>query len=102
MKRDWHREDIKAALRKKGVNMCTLANATGYSHQAFSAALVKPYPAVEMIIAGALDRHPKTIWPSRYLPDGEPRFPTRRKRKPNTKEGDFYVQRAMLQKPGPH
>ena len=64
---DWHPEDIKCAIRKKGVSMAQLARANGYkTPRTFSNVFAMPYPKVERIIAEFLEISPKTIWPSRY------------------------------------
>lgn len=64
---DWHKEDIKAAIRKTGTTMKGLAIAHGYrSVDACGQALHRPYPKVERIIAAAIGVPPETIWPSRY------------------------------------
>lgn len=64
---DWHPEDIKAAIRKKGVSMAQLARANGYkSPRTFSNVFNVPYPKVQRIIAEFLGVTPETIWPSRY------------------------------------
>jgi Ner family transcriptional regulator len=64
---DWHKEDIKAALRKGGTNMNELARQHGYRNfSAIRQALQHPYPKVERIIAAAIGVPPETIWPSRY------------------------------------
>lgn len=64
---DWHKEDIKAALRKRGTNMNDLARQHGYrNYSAIRQALQHAYPKVERIIAAALGVPPETIWPSRY------------------------------------
>jgi Ner family transcriptional regulator len=64
---DWHKEDIKSAIRKKGVCMSELARANGYENpRTFSNVLQKPYPKVQRIIAEYLEIEPEVIWPSRY------------------------------------
>lgn len=64
---DWHKEDIKAAVRKSGTTMKGLSLRAGYrSVDACSQALHRPYPKVERIIAAAIGVPPETIWPSRY------------------------------------
>lgn len=64
---DWHKEDIKAAVRKRGLTMKGLSTANGYrSVDACSQALHRPYPKVERIIAAFVGVTPETIWPSRY------------------------------------
>lgn len=64
---DWHKEDIKAALRKRGTNMNELARQHGYRNfSAIRQALQHAYPRAERIIASALGVPPEQIWPSRY------------------------------------
>lgn len=64
---DWHPEDIKAAIRKRGCSMSELARANGYNQpRTFSNVLRAPYPKVQTIIADFLGKRPEEIWPSRY------------------------------------
>lgn len=64
---DWHPEDIKAAIRKRGVSVAKLARANGYDNpRTFMNVLRMPYPKIERIIAEFLDVEPQVIWPSRY------------------------------------
>jgi Ner family transcriptional regulator len=69
---DWHPADIAAALKKRGHTLAHLSNDHGYHQTAVGKALKQPWPAVERIIAGALDTTPQMIWPSRYKEDGTP------------------------------
>jgi Ner family transcriptional regulator len=71
----WHREDIKAELRKKLGPVTTLSLTWGYSHSAITNALLRPdySVAIEQRIADALEQHPHTLWPDRWHPDGSPR-----------------------------
>lgn len=65
--KDWHKEDIKAAVRKKGTTLKGLALSHGYrSVDACAQALQRPYPKMERIIAAAIGVPPEIIWPSRY------------------------------------
>ncbi|MDP2549472.1 helix-turn-helix transcriptional regulator [Oceanobacter sp. 4_MG-2023] len=64
--KDWHKEDIKAEIRKKGVSMAELARANGYNPRTFSNVFHLKYPKVERIVAEFLDTTPDAIWPSRY------------------------------------
>jgi len=73
--RDWHAEDIKAAIRKTGITMADLAKKHGYARTVMSMVLRDPWPAVERIIASHIKVKPEVIWPSRYNPDGSPRSP---------------------------
>lgn len=71
--KDWHPEDIKAAVRKTGTTLSAISRAAGLSDGAAKRALDIPWPRAEAIIAAALDLRPQDIWPSRYQADGRPR-----------------------------
>lgn len=77
--RDWHPEDIKAAIRKRGWTLTGLSLANGLPDHACRHALRKPNFAGELAIAGALGVSPRHIWPSRFNVDGS-RRPQRRSR----------------------
>lgn len=64
--KDWHKEDIKAEVRKKGTTMSELARANGYNPRTFSNVFNLKYPKVQRIIAEYLGHNPEEIWPSRY------------------------------------
>lgn len=64
---DWHSEDVKAAIRKKGSTLAALAKSNGISAQALSRAILERSSArAETIIANFLGLRPMQIWPSRY------------------------------------
>ncbi|MBJ7553125.1 DNA-binding transcriptional regulator Nlp [Marinomonas spartinae] len=64
---DWHRQDIMAAIRKKGTTLAELGRQHGYeSPAALYNVFNMSYPKVERIIAAFLESHPSEIWPSRY------------------------------------
>jgi Ner family transcriptional regulator len=67
---DWHPADVLAALKKRGKSLSGLSVAHGYHPTAAGKALKRPWPALEAIIARALDTEPETIWPSRYAGTG--------------------------------
>ncbi|WP_082731602.1 helix-turn-helix domain-containing protein [Sphingomonas sp. CCH15-F11] len=68
---DWHPEDIKAELRKRGITLTALALRAGVSKQVVTIALRKRASAhCERVIAEALGQKPHKIWPSRYRSDG--------------------------------
>lgn len=74
---DWHREDIKAAIRKQGVTVSDLARANGYTNPStFANVFRMPYPKVERIVAKFLGVTPEEIWPSRYKDTPIPKFST--------------------------
>ena len=69
---DWHPSDVIAALHKAGWTMKALAAEHGLSTgTGLSKALTGSAPLSEKRIADALGLHPKAIWPSRYLENGD-------------------------------
>jgi Ner family transcriptional regulator len=71
----WHREDIKAALRKKHGSLERLSSGWGY-HKSTVAIALHPgssIPTVERRIAEELGVTPHTLWPDRWTPEGNPR-----------------------------
>ncbi|HUB47744.1 MAG TPA: helix-turn-helix domain-containing protein [Acetobacteraceae bacterium] len=69
---DWHPADVLAALKKRGHSLAGLSVANGYHPTAAGKALKRSWPAMEAIIARALELAPAVIWPSRYDPAGQP------------------------------
>lgn len=63
---DQHPEDIKAALRKAGTSLSILAREHGVSKSTLTLALRQPSPKWAEIIAAALSRDPRQIWPAWY------------------------------------
>lgn len=66
----WHREQIKAAIRMRGVTLEQLSEDNGLDKRACSLALIRPYWAAEMVIAEFLGVSPRQIWPQRFDPNG--------------------------------
>lgn len=75
MPQDWHPEDIKAAIRKRGTNLTRLARQIGLRPQAFAHVLRQPREAAERVIAEAIGVPASVIWPSRYESDGRRKTP---------------------------
>ncbi|ELY1861486.1 TPA: helix-turn-helix domain-containing protein [Serratia marcescens] len=65
-RRNWHRADIVAALRKKDTSLSELGRLHGKSIYTLKNALDKPYVNGEKLIAEALGLEPADIWPERY------------------------------------
>lgn len=78
MPKGWHREDIKAAVRKRGITLERLAEDNGLDKRECSLALLRPSYAAEMVIAEFLGVSPREIWPQRYDADGTYRHPKSR------------------------
>ncbi|WP_081093937.1 helix-turn-helix domain-containing protein [Bordetella hinzii] len=66
-RKDWHRADIVAALRKAGWSLRRLAQHHGYANPTtLGTAMSRHWPKGERIIAEAIGCSPAEIWPSRY------------------------------------
>lgn len=61
-----HREDIKAAVRKRGTTLKDLALRNGLSESACRKALDVPSPRAEALIAECIEKPVHEIWPDRY------------------------------------
>jgi Ner family transcriptional regulator len=69
----WHREDIKAELRKKHGPLYKLSSSWGYSPSAVIVALGTPgISTIERRIAADLGIPPHSLWPDRWSPEGQP------------------------------
>lgn len=69
-----HREDIKAAVRKRGTTLKHLAIKGGLSESACRKALDVPSPRAEALIAKCIEKPVHEIWPDRYDRRGGRRF----------------------------
>lgn len=69
---DWHPADVKAALAKRGYSLSEVARENGYSVKSPSQVFLKPWPAMEAVIAKTIGIQPQSIWPSRYDEYGNP------------------------------
>jgi Ner family transcriptional regulator len=70
-------------LWEKGLSLRSLSRASGLASKTLSAAMYRPWPRGEAIIADALGVAPEVIWPTRYALRAE-----RKKRaKPSSREG---------------
>lgn len=64
--RDWHPEDIKAALRKRGWSFSRIAREHGYAMTSPRDVLRRKWSQVETIVAEIVGVPAAKIWPSRY------------------------------------
>lgn len=67
-----HREDIKAAIRKRHSTLAAIARANGLDPSTLSKSLVQAVPAGERAIARFLGMSLHSLWPDRYALDGTP------------------------------
>ncbi|MCQ9121289.1 Nlp family transcriptional regulator [Rodentibacter pneumotropicus] len=75
---DWHREDIKAALAKKGWSLRQLSLKHGYSNGGtLKNALDRPWVKGERIIAEAIGVPAEIIWASRYAQRNHKKYANR-------------------------
>lgn len=72
---DWHPEDIKARIRRRGVGLVDLDRKAGLCRRATAHALTMPHANAEAAIAEFLGVPAHVIWPSRYHPDGRRKKP---------------------------
>ena len=64
---DWHRADVVAALRRAGWTLRRLSAHHGYaSATTLAAALSRPWPKGETLIAAAIGIDASQIWPDRH------------------------------------
>ena len=66
-----HPEDVKAAVRKKVGSLASLARQHGVSDSVVRAALIRPQPTGNKIIAECLNVPLHKIWPEWYNTDGK-------------------------------
>ncbi|ANJ73517.1 helix-turn-helix domain-containing protein [Ralstonia insidiosa] len=66
----WHREDIKAAIRKKGSTMNDLARENGLPPSTVRNALTRPAYSGELAIMHFLNVPGHELWPERWTPEG--------------------------------
>ncbi|WP_029004809.1 helix-turn-helix domain-containing protein [Azorhizobium doebereinerae] len=81
--RDWHPEDIKAAIRKKGLTLSAVSRGAGLIDDACRHACSRPHYFGELAIAAALNIPARQIWPSRFDAKGGRKHQHRTRRKPN-------------------
>lgn len=69
---DWHPEDVKAEIRKRGGTLSSLAKQACVSKQAIGAAIDRRASEhIDQVIADFLGLKPHEIWPSRYNAKGQ-------------------------------
>lgn len=68
---DWHAEDIKAAIRKRGVTMTDLALSRAMPEASVRNAIARPFAKGELVIAEFLQIPLHEIWPNRWTKEGK-------------------------------
>jgi len=73
-RRDWHRADVLAALKKRGRTLKAVGAQAGYQHTDSAYHVLRTaMPRMEAEIARVLGVSPQSIWPSRYDEHGIPK-----------------------------
>lgn len=68
-KPDWHSEDIKAAVRKRGTNLSQLSRDAGLKPDSLRNVFRYHCKKYESIVADVIGVEASEIWPSRYPVD---------------------------------
>lgn len=63
---DWHVEDIKAEIRKRGLTVSEVSRSAGLASATLRNVFRHHWPKGERIIADVIGVEPANIWPSRY------------------------------------
>ncbi len=70
MHKRWHKEDIKAAIRKRTGTMAAFADKYELRADEVRHALSKPRPSIQRMISSFLDVPLHKLWPDFYRKDG--------------------------------
>ncbi len=65
----WHPEDIKTAIRKKGVTLSELCEQMNVAHYSASKALAEPFTKGELAIAEFFEVPVQLLFPTRWTAD---------------------------------
>ena len=71
MARGMHPADIVAAVKKKGTNLSQLSLANGFGESTLRAALKKPHPRAQRLIAETIGVPMHQIWPQWFDASGQ-------------------------------
>ncbi|WP_170181928.1 helix-turn-helix domain-containing protein [Phreatobacter stygius] len=77
MGKNWHRQDIIAAVRKRGSSLQRLGKEHGFARDTFNKALTARFPNAHAIIAEFIGVERHELWPQWYGPDGQMLFSAR-------------------------
>ena len=68
--KQWHPEDIKAEVRKRGMSLSGLSRSVGLCDSACRVAFQKPVPAANRAIAELIGQSLHVLWPRWFDTDG--------------------------------
>lgn len=74
MIKPWHREDIIAAVRKRGTTLMELSRQHGFARNTLYLALERRLPNAHTVIAQTLGVSRGELWPQWYATDDRPLF----------------------------
>lgn len=74
----WHREDIKAAVRKRGKTLCQLSLESGLSISATRKTFFYAVPRADRAISAFIEVPLHELWPDRYDEQGNRIYASRR------------------------
>ena len=66
-KGDWHRAQVLAELKMKGLSLAEVSRSSGLASRTLNNVFYRTYPKGQEIIAKALGKPAVAIWPSRYI-----------------------------------
>lgn len=72
---NWHREDIRAAIRKKDETLSSLGRKNNIPESTMRNALSKPVKSAELVIAAFLGKSLHELWPNRWDEDNKRIYP---------------------------
>lgn len=75
----WHKEDIKAEIRKRGKTLKAVAEAYGVSASTVRNAVIHPSHSGEKVIADFLKVPLHELWPDRWDCNGVRKLSTRKR-----------------------
>lgn len=84
-----HKEDIKAAIRKKGCTLKSVSLEAGLEETTVARSLLKPIPRANRAVADLLGRPLHILWPDWYDQQGK-RIPHRNSPKPTPISGERH------------
>lgn len=90
-----HREDIKAAIRKKGSTLADISRKAGLNERTGANSLFRPIPRINRAIADFLGVTLHDLWPRWYDQNGE-RIKSQAPPKPTRKTSSRHRQKSSL------
>lgn len=90
----WHKEDIKAEVRKRGSSLRAISKQAGKCHAAASVALQKPFPRLQREISDFVGVPLHVLWPQWYNEAGQ-RITTQSPKKASRKAATAQCKKSV-------